>query len=430
MDDGGPTASIIVFVVLLIVDVFFYGFSAALLALNESEVNKKAEDGDKRSVCLAAFMKNPSKYINTLQFVVTLLNIVMGYFSVRIIQGQIQNLILTIAVSLYIILVFGVLLPKKIATRFPEKWAYGCVRFMYGIVVMLTPVTALISISVKGILRLIGLKPETIGTEVTEEEIMSMVNEGHEKGVIEASEAKMITNIFEYGDKEAQDIMTNRSNIVGIDGEMTLADAIAFMLEEKNSRYPVFEENIDHIIGILHLKDALRMESKEQNGQIPVKDIDGLLREAKFIPQTRNIDDLFKTMQSLKVQMVIVIDEYGQTVGLVAMEDILEEIVGNILDEYDEEDEFIEEKGNNEYIIEGKTPLDELEERFGISFDEEEYETLNGFLISKMDRIPEDNEDFDIDVSGYNFKVLSVENKMIHSVLVKPIEVSLEESEQ
>ncbi len=157
---------------------------------------------------------------------------------------------------------------------------------------------------------------------------------------------------------------------------------------------------------------------KNINDNRPIREIDGLLREARFIPLTRNIDDLFKAMQSQKLQMVIVVDEYGQTVGLVAMEDILEEIVGNILDEYDEENAYIEEKGEDEYIIEGKTPLEELEERFGIQFNEEEFETLNGFLISKMDRIPREDEDFDIDVDGYNFKILSVENKMIHSVLV------------
>jgi len=143
-----------------------------------------------------------------------------------------------------------------------------------------------------------------------------------------------------------------------------------------------------------------------------------LLREAYFVPQTKNIDELFQEMQSQKLQMVIVVDEYGQTDGLVAMEDILEEIVGNIMDEYDEDKEYIEDKGNDEYIMEGKTPLEELEERFGIDFEDEEFATLNGFLISRLDRIPEPDEDFDVDYAGYHFKILSVENKMITSVLV------------
>ena len=213
-------------------------------------------------------------------------------------------------------------------------------------------------------------------------------------------------------------IMTNRKSIVAIDADMTLKDAITFMMEGNNSRYPVYEENIDHIIGILHLKDALRYHADAGNYSRPLRNLEGLMREPVFIPRTRNIDELFREMQAGKQQMVVVVDEYGQTDGLVAMEDILEEIVGNILDEYDEISEHIEEKGNDEYVMEGMTPLEELEERFGISFEDEAFETLNGFLISRLDRIPEPDEQFDVDYCGYHFKILAVENKMIQSVLV------------
>lgn len=220
--------------------------------------------------------------------------------------------------------------------------------------------------------------------------------------------------------------MTHRNQVVGIDGDMLLKDAIAFMLEGTNSRYPVYEENIDHIVGILHLKDAMRFHESEEKQNVPLKELEGLLREPYFVPQTKNVDELFREMQAQKLQMVIVVDEYGQTDGLVAMEDILEEIVGNIMDEYDVESEYIEEKGKDEYVMEGMTPLEELEERFGISFAEEDFETLNGFLISRMDRIPEPDEQFDVDYSGYHFKVLTVENKMIQSVLVTKLPESPE----
>ena len=246
-----------------------------------------------------------------------------------------------------------------------------------------------------------------------------MVNEGHEQGVLLATEAEMITKIFQFGDKEAQDIMTHRKNILAIDRNMTLSDALDYMLSESKSRFPVYEENIDHVLGILHFRDAMRAHRQPGNMSLAVGDIDGLIRETMYIPETKNIDDLFKDMQRTKTQMVIVVDEYGQTTGLLAMEDILEEIVGNIMDEYDEDEAYIEETENDdEYIIEGITPLEELEERFGISFNEEEFETLNGFLISKMDKIPEENEEFSIDVDGYSFRILSVENRMIKSVLV------------
>lgn len=449
MDDtDGPTASLIFFFVLIIINVFFYGFGEAVRALNEKDIEERAvEDKDKKSIRLLTIIREPAGYVNTLQFVITLCNVIMGgwylgffreyirlfieslckeYFSGLTANAtalfEIFVLFLTMFIVLYIVLTFGVLLPKKLAVRFAEKWSYALITPMYYFLKALKPLTGLVTVTANGVLRMFRLKPNADIIDVTEEEIISMVNEGHEQGVIEASEVQMITNIFEYADKETQDIMTHRSNIIGIDGDMSLNEAIHFMLSEKYSRYPVYEENIDKIIGILHLKDALRMQEKNNAENRAIREIEGLLREAKFIPLTRNIDDLFKSMQSQKLQMVIVVDEYGQTAGLIAMEDILEEIVGNILDEYDEEDAYIEEKGEDEYIIEGKTPLEELEERFNITFDEDDFETLNGFMISKLDRIPRENEEFDVNVDGYNFKIMSVENKMIQSVLVTRLE--------
>jgi len=263
-----------------------------------------------------------------------------------------------------------------------------------------------------------ALKARKEAQAAAEENILSMVNESHEQGYIEASEAEMISNIFEFGDKQAQDIMTDRSNITAIEAEMTLSEAMNFMLNESNSRFPVYKENLDHIIGIIYLKDAFRIARNKSLLDMPIGEVEGLLRTAHFIPETRNVDDLFKTMRATKLQMVMVIDEYGQTSGLVALEDILEEIVGNIMDEYDEDEGHIEQKANNKFIIDGMTPLEELEERFEISFGEVPVETINGYLISKMERIPSEKDRFSIDVEGYNFKVIEVENKMIKKVVV------------
>lgn len=443
MDDGGPTASIIIFSLFILLEMFFYGFGAAISALNIKEVEKKAEeDKDKKSIRLRTIIGDPTDYVNTVQMVVTFSTVVIGAFCFEIClhvmesflhdifyeliqlksisEGVITgvSIVLTMILLLYIMLTFGVLLPKRIAGRFPEKLAYACVTPMYAMTVVMKPFTGAITATVRAIMFVLGWGNSENEADVTEEEIINMVNEGHEQGVIEASEAEMISNIFEYGDKEAQNIMTNRKNIIAIDGEMPLKDAIEVMITESNSRYPVYEENIDHIIGVLHLKDAMRAMTDESNCDLAVKDCVGLMREASFVPQTKHIDELFKEMRADKVQMVIVVDEYGQTDGLVAMEDILEEIVGNIMDEYDEEQEYIEEKGEDEYIMEGKTPLEELEERFGIDFTNEEFETLNGFIIARLDHIPEQDEQFDVDYQGYNFRVLSVENKMIQSVLL------------
>ena len=245
-----------------------------------------------------------------------------------------------------------------------------------------------------------------------------MINEGHENGTIEDDEAEMITNIFALNDKEAGDIMIHRSQIIGIDETTSLADALDFMLDENNSRFPVYQENIDHIYGIIHLKDAFRMNRFPEYRDMAIKDIPELIREIVFVTETKKIDLLFREMQKQKLQMVIVIDEYGQTAGLIAMEDILEEIVGNIMDEYDEEEAHIEETGEDHYIIDGMTMLEDLEEKFGIDFKEEEFETLNGFLISKLDKIPEEDDDFSVWVDGYCFQIHKVENHRIKEVLV------------
>ena len=443
MDDGGPTASIILFAVLLLIDVFFYGFSAALNALNEKEIGRRAgEDKDKKSLRLRKMLDNPTDFVNTFQLVTMLVNVTIGAVHLGIVLRSVQRglaalarrqadaellpqaLVVTAAVLstlllLYITLTLGVLLPGKIAVRIPERWAYACVNPVFFVTRILSPFTAAASVTSNAILRLFGVKVSAGAEDVTEEEIISMINEGHEQGVIQASEAEMISNIFEFGDKEAQDIMTHRNNIVGIDAGMTLREAVGVMLDGTNSRYPVFEENLDHISGILHFKDAMRYYGDEARMDRPLREQEGLLREPVFVPRTKNIDELFREMQAGKLQMVIVVDEYGQTDGLVAMEDILEEIVGNIMDEYDEDNEpLIEEKGEDVYVAEGMTRLEELEDQFGISFENEEFETLNGFLISRLDRIPEPDEQFDVDYGGYNFKILKVENKMILQVQV------------
>lgn len=425
MDDGGPTAGIFLFLVLLLLDGFFYAFGSALHSLNGKEISDKAQEGSKKAERLLGMMENPTTFVNTLQLIVTVIHISMGGFYLRFWSAYIHNTLITAIVLITLILSVGILIPKRAAAKFAVPVAFFLVNPVYYLTLIFLPLTGIISILSSIVLRLFGIRMEEDADDVTEEEIISMVNEGHEQGVLQASEAEMITNIFEFGDKEAKDIMIPRKNIVAVDAQMPLRDAVTFMLENSNSRYPVYEENIDHIIGILHMKDALRMQAamrlnrEDERLNLPVKEMDGLIREARFIPETRNIDVLFQSMQSQKVQMVIVVDEYGQTMGLIAMEDILEEIVGNIMDEYDEDMSYIQEKGADRYEIDGMTRLEELEERFGISFEEEEFDTLNGFLMSKMDKIPEESDEgFEATVDGFDFKVLSVQNKMIKTVQV------------
>jgi len=261
---------------------------------------------------------------------------------------------------------------------------------------------------------------------VTEEDIKTMVNEGHEQGVLETSEAEMISNIFEFDEKQAGDIMTHRKNITALDGEMLLRDAAQFVLKEgNNSRFPVFGEDMDDIIGTVHMRDVLVHAENPQEAVMAISKVPGLLREAHFIPETRKISSLFKEMQSQKNHMEIVIDEYGQTAGLVTMEDILEEIVGNILDEYDVDEQFIVPgEAKDTWMMDGMTPLEDAQEALGIEFSEEDrenYDTINGLLISRLDRIPSEKERPEVCCQGYRFSVVKVENKMIASVRVAKI---------
>ena len=264
-----------------------------------------------------------------------------------------------------------------------------------------------------------GVCPDNL---VTEEEIISMVDDAHEKGVIEENEAEMIQNIIEFSETEAQDIMTHRKNINGLDENTTLKDALEFMLNNSNSRYPVYREDLDNIVGILHLKDAMRQISSSQCGDLAINVIPGLIREASYIPETRNINELFKAMQAKKIHMAIVVDEYGQTAGLVTMEDILEEIVGNILDEYDEEEQFIHVQTDDSLIMDGFTPLEQVDEVLDSDFDEtEEFDTLNGYLTSVLGHVPNIEEDKEIKAKGYLFTILGVENNTIQKVRVEKL---------
>ena len=218
--------------------------------------------------------------------------------------------------------------------------------------------------------------------EQMEQEIISMVDEAHEQGALRESESMMIHNVLALDEKEAKDIMTHRKNIVAIDGNTPFSKAMDFIIEETHSRFPVYEEDIDNIIGAIHIREVLMYAKDSSVQNMPIKDIPNLIFEVDFIPETKNLDALFKEMQMKKSHIVIVVDEYGQTAGIVALEDILEEIVGNILDEHDEEEHTIEQLTEDTWMMQGMTPLEEVSEILGIPFDLEDYETLNGYLIS------------------------------------------------
>lgn len=259
----------------------------------------------------------------------------------------------------------------------------------------------------------------TEDAEQAEEEILTMVNEGHEQGLFEEREAELIRNIFGYKEKEAQDIMTHRKNIVAIDGAQSPEEAMSFILDQCNSRLPVYEEDIDNIVGIIHLRDAMKCYCDEDLKKKPIRELEPYIRPASFVPETKGIDKLFRQMQEEKNHLVIVLDEYGQTTGLVAMEDILEEIVGNILDEYDEEQELVVLQPDGSYLVDGMTHLEDLEEILDIEFGDDDNDTLNGFMVMLLEHIPVEGETVILEYEGYRFEAVSVDNNVIQTVRVR-----------
>lgn len=267
--------------------------------------------------------------------------------------------------------------------------------------------------------RMRNLFAENEDQEQLAEEMADKIEEAYHRGIIGKREMQMIGNVFVYMDTDAKDVMTHRKNIVALDEEMTLSEAMPFFVEENYSRFPVYKEDIDEIVGTVHLRDAMKYYLKESCRNLPVKEIEGLIRPVRFIPETKSIDKIFHQMLSEKTLMMIVVDEYGQTAGIVTMEDIVEEIVGNIQDEYDEEEEMIVKVAEGTYIVDGLTQLEDIEDLLGIDFEEEDYDTINGYLIECLDRIPSEEEKCTIRFEGYIFTILSVDNNTIRKVKIE-----------
>ncbi|MCR5237407.1 MAG: hemolysin family protein [Lachnospiraceae bacterium] len=265
------------------------------------------------------------------------------------------------------------------------------------------------------------LRPKEEDGDKYENEIKSIVSEGTDTGELEETEAKMIERVFELDDKEAHDIMTHREEMNTIEDTVLLSECIDIILDGSNSRYPVYHETIDDILGIVLLKDVIKTGRDKSLLDKPIGEIEGLIKSADFVPETRKIDELFAMMQAKKTHIVIVVDEYGQTSGLVTLEDILEELVGDILDEYDDDEADIRKIGGEAYIVKGLTPLSDIEEKIGIEFDKDEVETLNGFLTSVLGHVPKSGEIFETDYGGYNFHVVSISNHVIQLVRIKRI---------
>ena len=392
---------IVLFVFFLTIDVILYAFNAAIRTLSPNDIAESKEGKAKYREMISKILESPSRFNDTVNIIVYITNIIAGSYILgslarRVIQsvnGDKTWVYIVLAVAMILVfIIFGVIIPEKCGRRKPVRTAIRLVKYVRFLMLVLSPVVFVTTMIAKGILRIFGIKNPDAEENVTEEEIITMVNEGQEQGVLEAGEAEMITNIFELGDKHAGDIMTHRSNIEAVESTITLDNFIQNHIEGKYSRFPVYEGDIDNIVGTIHIRDALIFYRNIPNRKKLLKDVKGLLRKPYMVPETMDIDDMLKDMQEKKIHMGIVVDEYGQTAGIVSMEDIIEEIVGNILDEYDDEEEVVEYAGDDTYVVDGLTDIEDINSLLGIKIESDGFETLNGFLISKLGRIASENE--------------------------------------
>lgn len=437
MDDGGsPLPGLVVFLLLVILSVILHLYRAALLETIESNIEKEAENGNQKYQYILRLIENPFLLDGTIQIITICTGLTAGLFLIKKCSAFLQELFESLAskdmiiiiswvIIIVLMLIFSIsisyLAPKKIGTYHGEKIVLRLTGVVKVIILVLMPINSFMNAIANMIVRFAGVDPHDYEDDVTEDEIIDLVDEAHEQGVILESEAEMIQNIMEFGDKCARDIMTHRKNVNAIESSTSLKDAVEFMLENTNTRYPVYTESIDNIIGIIHLKDAAELLLENTQLHKPVSEIEHLIRYVGFIPETRNIDSIFKAMKIKKVHMAVVIDEYGQTSGIVTMEDILEEIVGNILDEYDDSDDFIQPQYDDSVLMDGLTPLERVGEVLDLDFTDQEFETLNGYLTSLLGHIPTE-DDREIKAKGYCFFILKVENNIIQTLKVTKLQ--------
>ena len=416
--------------ILILLNAYFAATEIAFISLNDAKIEKQAKDGNKKAKQIQKMLKNPSKFLATIQIGITLAGFLSSAFASDAFAGMLapvlnewmpfisiatwQNIsivIITIILSFFT-LVFGELVPKRLAMKYYEKISFATIGVIKGISVVTAPFVKLLTWSTNLVSKIFGVgeQEEEI---VTEEEIKMMVNQGEEKGSIEENEKELINNVFEFNDIIASEIMTYRTDIYAIEMNEDIYGILDEIDEYKYSRIPVYEETIDDIKGILFLKDILKLVSTRKEFKIA-----DIMREAYFVPESKPIDEIFEELQANKMQMAIVVDEYGGTAGLLTMEDILEELVGNIFDEYDDVEVEYKRLDDNTYLIDGSVSLYEMKKILDIELPEGDYETLSGYLIEKLGRLPEEDEHPVIEDEHLTYKIEEYEDRRIKWVKV------------
>lgn len=422
-------SELMLLVLLIALNAFFAASEIALISLNENKLRYMAEEGNKKASQLLKILGDPSKFLATIQIGITLAGFLASAFAADTFAEPLVELIkktqipvsetvlkniavifITLVLS-YFTLIFGELVPKRLAMKKTETISFFVVSPLIALSTVTSPFVKLLSVSTNFVVRLFGIDPAAEEEMVTEEEIRMLVDVGEEEGAIDENEREMINNIFEFDNKEVCDIMTHRTEIVGIPITASIKEIMDIVKEAKFTRYPVYEENIDDIIGILNIKDFIQLT--EDRNDFCLKNI---IRQPYYVPSSKKADELFRELQSTKIHMAVVIDEYGGTAGIVTIEDLLEEIVGNIFDEYDEEEKEFEKLDENTFIISGVTSLDRVTEVLDVDLPVDDYDTLSGFIIGQLGRIPEEGETPEVEFEEIVFKVEKVEEKRIARV--------------
>ena len=426
---GSLLLQFIVIIVLTGINAFFSSAEMAIVSINRNKLKILVEEGNKKAIMLENLMKEPSKFLSTIQVGITLagffasasaatglsqyLSIYLGKLKIPY-SSHISMILITFLLS-YITLVFGELIPKRIALRSSEKTALASVGIIVMVSKIFSPFVKFLTFSTNVILTVLKMKEDNIEEKVSKEELRSLVEVGREHGIINEVEKEMIENIIEFDEKVAREIMIPRTKVFLIDKNISVDELFEKKEVEVYSRIPVYEDEADNIVGILFMKDLMIEAYRKGFQNVKLTEI---MQEAYFVPETKNVNELFNEMQAEKKHIAILIDEYGGFSGIVTLEDLIEEVMGNIADEFDADDSSIKKLAINKYLINGELSLNDLNDYFHIELESKHYDTLSGLLIEHMGYIPEDDEDIEpIIIDGISFKPKRVKDKKIEWVL-------------
>ena len=437
---GQIVFDLVIVLIFILINAFFSAAEMAVISLNDAKIKKQAEDGDKKSKKVLRFIENPASFLATIQVGVTLAGFMASAFAADKFSGRMTSwldpngkyswlgtvctVIVTVILS-YFSLVLGELVPKRIAQNNAEKIAFGSSSIVRTFGTLMKPFVRFLTLSTNAVLRLLHIDPEVKETNVTEEEIRMMVDVGSEEGSIEDSEKQMIQNIFEFNDKDVVEIMTHRKKIVALPIDATYDEVMDVARNEKYTRIPIYKETIDEIVGILHIKDLLGLTNEDGGFSL-----EKIMRPPLFVHETKKISDLFHEMKKGKMQLAVIVDEYGGTMGIATIEDMLEEIVGNITDEFDEEEPQLLKMNDGGFLVRGDMTLSDLEEAIGVDLDSEDYDTIAGLTLGLLDRVPDHGETPEVQYKNLKIKVIQVEENWIAKVLLHVIPQEENEDEE